>query len=48
MGKFMKSKFDGSCKQTKKEIKEGDHIFYVPGIGSFHEESKVYQSQKNN
>lgn len=46
MGKFMNAKFNSTCPQTKKEIKKGDHIYYVPGRGAFHEESKAYKDQR--
>jgi hypothetical protein len=48
MGKFMEAKFAGTCKQTGASIQKGDHIFYIPGRGSFHKDSTVYKDNKEN
>lgn len=44
--KFIKSKFNGLCKQTGKKIKVGDDVFYIPGRGTYHPSSEVYKERK--
>lgn len=46
MGKFITAKFNSNCKQTGNKIKKGDHIYYVPGRGSFHLESEIYKEHR--
>jgi hypothetical protein len=48
MGKFIDAKHEGICIQTKTKIKKGDHVFYFPGRGMFHESSSVYQEHLKN
>lgn len=43
----MNAKFNSTCAQTGKEIKKGDYIYYVPGRGAFHKDSKAFKDQRN-